>query len=1126
MKFFCPHCSQRLEIPDEYAGTDAACPACGKPIRVPDGAPSSAASPVCAPARVPERATTRGRGAWVLVALLAAGLATSVVVWRHRPPGRPAAPPPATPNEIAPAPTPGPTGSSPAARTVDTLIFGQAESERAHALKTGWGPVTPKAWVGTWTPPSDPSTGAPSDVVTGALGESARRLLPRTPDPDIYGGEVTFQLAVDPRQQNYFTLKLWGSDASGGRWFILDVDGRELGLRHGGDAAAPDILNNVDVRWAPNRFVYRTVALPFHLTQGRAHVLLRLRSLGWLNDYDGGQYYGAYQKLMREPSLALYRAYTHVGSWPDLSGEPQGRAPDLKSPRDREREDVFLARVKSNVNGRLARLMRAKPEDLRISDLRFLGECFDAHTNHGQSWIVVPDGKPATALAGQVALGVDAQVRRQSADDNYVASQGNDSWGGAFGPLGDAIRLVWPCLRGVPALQAAVDFGGRYGRIRRQTGWAMALRASVDHGRFHRRAVANQEYYCVNNLYRANRALQLLDPARALREPDALRYIREALGLAPFRGSDGPGDGPVPTMGTGEPYDWRVITRRGTSKDLQGFPGSDYGELGGDFYALAQLTGDTALKARALEVFRARCVFRFPGPDGDGFLVMQGPNPIGVRNNTLPGHYAYLGRGGELHAAAEGAAAIGADLLGYAQQAIADGQLFRMIGDHCDDPYLPMRYAAVRALPPTGLRLPMSPGAPDFAWADEENMVVAAKHGEERFFANLFWREPDAINGWAKVFQLTEEAVHIADVQVEDVRYRPTGRLKVLGPRVEKFDRAQPPDQPTNAYSGVAVPVGMRSDLAEEPSRNLDGGRATGYTLRYGHWLVGINAHHADTYRVVLPSDFTTAHDLISARSFTGEVVLGPMTSAVFYLPEVGDAQPRPVRPLTLVARSGPGVVGLAWSPAPSADRYRVKRADAEHGPFAVIADDVAGTEYADLQAGSARHWYTVSGVNTNGEGADSMAVGAAPPDRGLLNRAPAAVCTASSAYRPEPAAAATDGDVATKWNSSRKGEPAWLQVDFGAGVAWTVARYELTSANDIPGRDPASWRLLGSTDGRAWTVLDVRAGQRFPARFAKQTFTLARAAPYRYYRLQIDTNQGGRSHEIQLAEWSLIAER
>ena len=137
---------------------------------------------------------------------------------------------------------------------------------------------------------------------------------------------------------------------------------------------------------------------------------------------------------------------------------------------------------------------------------------------------------------------------------------------------------------------------------------------------------------------------------------------------------------------------------------------------------------------------------------------MQGTEPIGDRNNGLPGHYVYLGRTGQSDflLASQGTGVVGSDLVGYFQQEMSDGQLFRMwLQDTAYDPYGPMRYGTIKSFAATGLKLPMSVGQPDFAWADEENMVVAAKHGEERFFANLFWRQPDSINGLAKVFHIS-----------------------------------------------------------------------------------------------------------------------------------------------------------------------------------------------------------------------------------------------------------------------------------------------------------------------------------------------------------------------------------
>ena len=44
MKFNCPHCSQKIEAPDEFAGTDANCPACRGAVSIPKSESSAASS--------------------------------------------------------------------------------------------------------------------------------------------------------------------------------------------------------------------------------------------------------------------------------------------------------------------------------------------------------------------------------------------------------------------------------------------------------------------------------------------------------------------------------------------------------------------------------------------------------------------------------------------------------------------------------------------------------------------------------------------------------------------------------------------------------------------------------------------------------------------------------------------------------------------------------------------------------------------------------------------------------------------------------------------------------------------------------------------------------------------------
>ena len=75
-----------------------------------------------------------------------------------------------------------------------------------------------------------------------------------------------------------------------------------------------------------------------------------------------------------------------------------------------------------------------------------------------------------------------------------------------------------------------------------------------------------------------------------------------------------------------------------------------------------------------------------------------------------------------------------------------------------------------------------------------------------------------------------------------------------------------------------------------------------------------------------------------------------------------------------------------------------------------------------------------------------------------------------------------------------------------GAKPLRVLTGYALTSANDEPGRDPRSWRLLGSNDGGStWTTLDTRQSEVFPTRFKRRIFSVAAPSSCVIYRLQID---------------------
>ncbi|MFI6760384.1 GH92 family glycosyl hydrolase [Micromonospora sp. NPDC050417] len=84
-------------------------------------------------------------------------------------------------------------------------------------------------------------------------------------------------------------------------------------------------------------------------------------------------------------------------------------------------------------------------------------------------------------------------------------------------------------------------------------------------------------------------------------------------------------------------------------------------------------------------------------------------------------------------------------------------------------------------------------------------------------------------------------------------------------------------------------------------------------------------------------------------------------------------------------------------------------------------------------------------------------------------------------------------------------------------GTPERVTQYTLTSSANPA--DPQGWKLEGSYDGQRWTVVDTRAGEKFPWRAQTRAFTIERPGRYAHYRL---TTTG--SAPAALAEVELLA--
>ena len=191
--------------------------------------------------------------------------------------------------------------SSPTDTTSNTIVFGNSTSETAAKLQQ-----------------------VNSTVITNALGWTARQCNPPS-------GSLTFTLPCDPVNQNYLTVKFWGSDldAAGGQLVLIDIHGTSLPPEYEYGKDHPEIDRLMPTAAFPGRFFYATELLPLSLTTGRSQLTLTIESLGQASPYTPGQPVSP----QVDPSRGLYSATVHTNAFytPDPS-EVVGQVPPAGQP--------------------------------------------------------------------------------------------------------------------------------------------------------------------------------------------------------------------------------------------------------------------------------------------------------------------------------------------------------------------------------------------------------------------------------------------------------------------------------------------------------------------------------------------------------------------------------------------------------------------------------------------------------------------------------------------------------------------------------------------------------------------------------------------------------------------------
>jgi hypothetical protein len=166
----------------------------------------------------------------------------------------------------------------------------------------------------------------------------------------------------------------------------------------------------------------------------------------------------------------------------------------------------------------------------------------------------------------------------------------------------------------------------------------------------------------------------------------------------------------------------------------------------------------------------------------------------------------------------------------------------------------PDQYDLIRSQPPSNARLPMTPGQPDFIFADEEDGVVAIKHGDEILYASLYWRARHAVNFLARVHHITPRFDRIAVVR-QEVRFEPSGLFYTRPDWINfGFGNGGPryPVALHSAHAGEKLPIAKIPDgVAFRPGdESVYAGRGSFYTLRYGPYTIGMNATTDQTFEL------------------------------------------------------------------------------------------------------------------------------------------------------------------------------------------------------------------------------------------------------------------------------------
>ncbi|MFB7249885.1 hypothetical protein [Microbacterium sp. NPDC056234] len=408
---------------------------------------------------------------------------------------------------------------------VDRVVFGDPDSEEAHAFR------------------SDGS------VLGDAEGTTTRTAQPLSPLQNRLG-DLVVTVKVDSAAQNYLSMTYSGDEASALRTNLL-VDGQYINYFAAGDYES---INPGFGAGLPGRQYTATTLLPLEVTQGRSSVQITVRTAA-----------AAATALAATSSRTYFDLTTHVEASATLIDESGRAALSGVSAAD----DWSDAEEQSSIDGyRAAQLARVAaiankidtspsgiPDIQKYADeLRYYAEALVSEWSPDTT-----DAQKRSALSRIFAV-IDRYTIRYYGDVKSLGSGGHQSdWGGYYAELGEALYIVenviadgdvlgreaFETFLAEPLVTGTVDgdnsiagVDAQGGELSRFEAWERVMKANFDFARSRLSYISNQVHYNYEGAWRSHEGLRVIDSEYYEGRDRSHEILREIWGLSPYLGEE------------------------------------------------------------------------------------------------------------------------------------------------------------------------------------------------------------------------------------------------------------------------------------------------------------------------------------------------------------------------------------------------------------------------------------------------------------------------------------------------------------------------------------------------------------------------------------------------------------